>query len=98
MKYRMEWRGNFRPSGMFALYVNDERIGEFDSFRFNKSIISVTGERFISDNGINTKDFWLENINEYGDVRIRFEYLGSGGQTSNGLNIDYIKLIPVIQE
>ena len=98
MKYRMEWRGNFRPSGMFALYVNDERIGEFDSFRFNKSIISVTGERFISDNGINTKDFWLENINDYGDVRIRFEYLGSGGQTSNGLNIDYIKLIPVIQE
>jgi len=98
MRYRLEWRGSFRPSGLFAIYVNDEQIGEFDSFRFNKSVISVTGERFISDNGINSKDFWVENITEYGDVRIRFEYLGSGGQTSNGLNIDYINLIPVKNE
>jgi len=94
MKYRLEWRGNFRPSGLYAIYVNDEKIGEFDSFRFNRSIISVTGERFLSDNGYNTKDFRVENLTEYGDVRIRFEFIDSGDQSSNGLNIDFIKLIP----
>jgi len=94
MRYRLEWRGNFKPSGLYAIFVNDEKIGEFDSFYFSRSIISVTGDRFLSDNGFNIKDFWVDNLNDYGEVRIRFEFLDSGEQSSNGLNIDYIKLIP----
>jgi hypothetical protein len=46
--------------------------------------------------GFNRKDFWVENLTEFGDVTIRFEYLGPGSQENNGLNIDYVKLIPAI--
>jgi hypothetical protein len=96
MPYRLVWGSNSRPSGLFALYVNDEKIGEFDSFKFRSLILSVTDELFRPKDGFNRKDFWVDNITEFGDVRIRFEYLGTGQNETNGLSIDYIKLIPVI--
>ncbi|MCP4313045.1 MAG: hypothetical protein GY790_17435 [Bacteroidetes bacterium] len=98
LRYRLEWSSGYRPSGLFAVYVNDEKIGEFDSFKFKKSILSVTGELFRPKDNFNRKDFWVENITEYGDVRVRFEYLGPGEASNpHGLTIDYIKLIPEIQ-
>jgi len=96
MPYRLVWSSNSRPSGLFALYVNDEKIGEFDSYGFRSLILSVTGEPFRPKNGFNRKDFWVDNITEFGDVRVRFEYLGMGQNETNGLSIDYIELIPII--
>ena len=96
MRYRLVWSSNFRPSGLFAIHVNDINIGEFDSFNFRSTIQSVTGEYFRPKEGFNKKDFWVENLTEFGDVTIRFEYLGPGKEQNNGLNIDYVKLIPVI--
>jgi hypothetical protein len=96
MRYRLVWGSNSRPSGLFALYVNNEKIGEFDSYKFRSNILSLTGELFRPKDGFNRKDFWVDNITEFGDVRVRFEYLGTGENTTNGLSIDYIKLIPVI--
>ncbi len=98
MKYRLEWRANYRPSGLFAVYIDDEKLGEFDTYNLRSPVISVTGERFIPDNGFNTKDWWVENITEFGNVTVRFEYLGSGAASSNGFNIDYLTLVPVIEE
>ncbi|MDX9882115.1 MAG: fasciclin domain-containing protein [Prolixibacteraceae bacterium] len=95
-KYRLVWRANYRPSGLYAVYVNEQKIGQFDTYSLINSVVSVTGERFIpSANGFNRKDFWVENITEFGDVSIRFEYLGSGLSPGNGFNIDYVELVPV---
>jgi len=98
MKYRLEWRANYRPSGLYAVYINDTMLGEFDNYNLRQSVLSVTGERFVPDEGFNSKDWWVENITEFGNVSIRFEYLGKGSASSNGLNIDYVDLIPVTEE
>ena len=105
MRYRLEWRANSRPSGLYTIYVNDQvletqdKFGnvytEFDTYDLRESIVSVTGERFLSnEEGFNMKDYWVENITDYGDVKIRFEYKGPGENSTNGFNIDYVKLIP----
>ena len=60
MRYRFIWSANFRPSGLFAIYINNEKIGEFDSFKFRSTIQSVTGEYFRPNEGFNRKDFWVE--------------------------------------
>ena len=96
MRYRLIWSANSRPSGLFAIYVNDEYIGEFDSFKFRSTVQSVTGEYFRPNEGFNRKDFWVENLTKFGNVKIRFEYLGPGDQENNALNIDYVKLIPAL--
>jgi len=96
MRYRLIWGANSRPSGLFAIYVNDEYIGEFDSFKFRSTVQSVTEEYFRPNEGFNRKDFWIENLTEFGDVNIRFEYLGPGSQENNALNIDYVELIPAL--
>lgn len=95
-RYRLVWRANYRPSGIYAVYVNNTKIGQVDTYTFRSSVISVTGARFVATaNGFNMKDFWVENITQFGDVTIKFEYLGSGGSPTNGFNIDYVELIPV---
>jgi hypothetical protein len=94
MRYRLVWRGNSRPSGLYAIFINGEKIGEFNSFNFRSTILSVTGEYFIPFDGYNRKDFWVDHLTEFGDVSVKFVYLSSGGQNNNGLNIDYVKLIP----
>ena len=103
MRYRLEWRANSRPSGVFEVYVNDKiltwenKFGTqttFDTYDLRNSIISVTGERFLAEDGYNIRDYWIENLTDFGDVTIRFEYVGPGGSSNNGFNIDYIKLIP----
>lgn len=97
MKYRLEWRANYRPSGIFAVYIDDFKLGEFDTYSLRSSIISVTGQRFVPVEGFNKKDWWVENLEDFGDVKIRFEYLGPGSQSTNGFNIDYIALIPAVE-
>lgn len=113
LRYRFVWSSNNRPSGIFAIYVNDQLLEykdkfgrtftEFDSFLFgdSKGILSVTGEIFKPVGpGFNKKDYWVENLNEFGEVTIRFEYKGPGAGADLGipvgLSIDYVKLIPVV--
>lgn len=97
-KYRLVWRANYRPSGLFAVYVNGVKLGQYDTNNLRLTVISVTGERFSpSSSGFNRKDFWVNNISDYGDVNVKFEYLGSGGSATNGFNIDYVELIPVLE-
>ena len=98
MKYRLEWRASYRPSGVFSVFVNGTDLGSYDTYNLRQSVISVTGDRFSPDEGFNTKDWWVESITEFGDVSIRIEYKDSGFGSNNGLNIDYISLIPAIDE
>jgi len=94
MRYRLEWHANYRPSGYYAVYVNDQLVGEIDTYDLRRSVLSVTGERFLPTEGFNSVDWWVENVTGFGDVTVRFEYLNSGLSSTNGFNIDYVKLVP----
>jgi uncharacterized surface protein with fasciclin (FAS1) repeats len=94
-RYRLVWSANFRPSGVFEVYVNDELMGQIDLFNLRKTQVSVTGEFFVPVEGINKIDFWVENINTYGNVKIGLKYIDSGLGNFNGLSIDYISLVPM---
>jgi len=93
-RYRLVWRANYRPSGTYEVYVNDELMGDIDLFDMRSTRISVTGEYFVPEGGINKVDFWVDNIDEYGDVKIGLKYIDPGFQTFNGFSIDYISLVP----
>jgi hypothetical protein len=104
MKYRLAWRAGYRPSGNYVVSVNDQvltykdKFGrdmeEFDTYLLRSSVVSVTGERFLPVGNFNIRDYWVENITLFGDVKIKFEYKGTGSQQSNGFNLDYVVLIP----
>lgn len=94
-RHRLEWRANYRPSGVFKIFVNDEELAQYDSYNLRSPLLSVTGEiNRPTSSGFNSVDYWVENITEFGDVRVRFEYVESGASTVNGLFIDYLSLIP----
>ncbi len=97
MRYRLEWRGGSRPSGVYAVHVNELKVGEFDTDGFRSSVVSVTGERFIPVESFNIKDFWVDHLEVYGDVTVRFEYLGPGRRNPEGFVIDYVSLVPYIE-
>ncbi len=94
-RHRLEWGANYRPSGIYTIYINDDPIGEYDIFNLRSALLSVTGDIFSPNSaGFNRVDFWVENLTEYGDVRVKFEYKESGFSTNNGFNIDYVSLFP----
>jgi len=96
MEYRFVWRSSYRTSGKFAIYINDLKIKEYDTYNLSATtgVFSVAGGRFFPKDGLNMFDFWVNNITEFGDVRVKIEYISSGLSPENGLNIDYISLIP----
>ncbi len=106
MRYRLEWHTNYRPSGIYEVYVNDKlleykdkfgnTLTSFDNYDLRNSIVSVTGARLLPILGFNSRDYWVEHLTEYGDVKVRFKYIGPGGSTNNGFNIDFVKLIPAL--
>ena len=90
--YKFLWRANYRPSGNISVFFNDEEIGSFDNYYFR---FPIDGNKPTS-TGFNQKEWGNISIEEYGDLRIRFEYASPGAGTSNGINIDYVALFPDI--
>ena len=73
----------------------------FDSYEFSEDrIVSILDDGTYSNlfegqlKQYNTVDFMVENITEYTDVKITFEYVGpsKGVGANNGLVIDYLQL------
>lgn len=104
VRYRLEWRATSRPAGNFAVYANNVLLGYSDKFgnvitAFDIGTIkndqwSVTKKNIRAVNGYNIRDYYIDNLVEFGNINLRFEYLGSGSTSTNGFNLDYIKLIP----
>lgn len=99
MRYRFLWRGNSSLAGKYRIYINGEIIGEFDTWEFfQKKIWSVKdGIVYRKDDGdYNIKDFWVENLTEYGDVSVKIEFLEPSEfrPYDVGMIIDYVELIP----
>ena len=96
-KYLMVVRTHMYIGGIYNVYVNDELVAEIDYYDYvlNRELWrSVTGIRYRPEGNFNRWDCWVDNKNEYGDLTLRFEYLGPGNLNNNGLIIDYIDFIP----
>lgn len=105
-KYRLVVSTHMDYGGIYNIYVNDELVKTFDYHdyieytnpRTGITILpSVTGKRedsFINQGRWNKFDFWVENINKYKKLRMRFEYVGPSDVPNNGLFLDNIVFIP----
>jgi len=99
-EYLMVVRTHMDVGGVYDVYVNDVLVKDaFDYFEYKKQqgiIFSVTGDFYIPEGRYNKFDMYVDNIVDYGDVRIRFDYKGPGTSVpENGLVIDYVEFIPV---
>lgn len=97
--YRFIWGANYRPSGVYEVYANDVQILYFDTFSLRKTVFSYDGQYFYSPiNGNNQVDALIDNLTEFGNVKITIKYVGPGSPTLkplNGFNIDFVSLTPV---
>ncbi len=99
-KYVMVVSTHMDIGGIYDIYVNDELVKTFDYYQYIAGrgvIFSVTGERYIPRGRFNRFDMYVDNIEEYGSAKIRFEYKGPGFVASNGLVFDYIEFIPAAE-
>jgi hypothetical protein len=89
---------NMDIGGIYNVYVNDELVREeFDYYEYviRRGILpSVAGGFYKPVGRFNKFDFWVENQADYGEVRIRFEYVGAGDTQKQGLVLDHIDFIP----
>jgi hypothetical protein len=83
--------------GIYNIYVNDLLVKKFDYYAYitGRGIInSVTGVRYTPRGRFNRFDMYVDNIDEYGQAKIKFEYAGPSTVPTNGFVIDYIEFIP----
>lgn len=98
-RYVMVVRTHMDIGGIYDIYVNDELVKTFDYYdfiRFRGIMPSVTGGRYVPVGRFNSFDFYVDNIHEFSKAKIRFEYKGPGRASSNGLVLDYVEFIPVV--
>ena len=79
--------------------MNDELVRTFNygtDINSNQTINSViSGKRYMPQaGGWNRFDCWIDNLQEYGKARIRFEYRGPSTVSTNGIALDYIEFVP----
>jgi len=99
-KYIMAISTHMDIGGIYDIYVNDELVKTFDYYAYIQGrgvIFSVTGNRYLPRGRFNKFDMYVDNIEQYGSAKIRFEYKSPGFVASNGLVIDFIEFIPVIE-
>lgn len=99
-KYRCEVHTHMDIGGIYDIYINDVLVKTFDYYDFIRSkglIKSVAGNTFVPTGRYNRFDFYVDNITEFGKPNIRFEYKGPSLAPNNGLAIDVIKFLPVIE-
>lgn len=94
-RYLVVIRTHMDNGGIYDIYINDELVKTFDYYDFTRyrGVIPsvIPGVRYIADGRYNKFDFWIDNITEYGNAKIRFEYRGPGQVANNGFVFDYIQ-------
>jgi hypothetical protein len=97
-KYLLVVATHMDVGGIYEIYVNDKLAGSFDYSKYLSYygiITGATGIRYTPTKRYNKFDVLVQNVNQYGPAKIRFEYKGPGSCASNGLVIDYIDYVPV---
>lgn len=84
--------------GIYNIYINEVLMRTFDYNEYaiwRQALPSKAGGRYVTDSkGFSKFDFWVENISQFGDVTVRFEYLGPGKSSDVRLMLDNIRLVP----
>jgi uncharacterized surface protein with fasciclin (FAS1) repeats len=96
-RYYMVVSTHMDIGGIYEIYVNDVLVKTFDYYTYvtGRGIItSVTGTRYLPRGRFNKFDMWVDNIEQYGRAKVRFEYKAPGNVVSNGLVIDCVEFIP----
>jgi len=99
-KYLMVVRTHMEVGGIFDIYVNDELVMTMDYYTYvrNRQVWwSVYEGVYRPEGAYNRFDCWIQNEAPYGQAKIRFDYVGPGQLSNNGLVIDYIDFIPFDQ-
>ncbi|MFW5877469.1 MAG: fasciclin domain-containing protein, partial [bacterium] len=79
LNYQFIWRGTYRIGAKYAIYANGKKIREFDLYNLNRTVYPEVGIiPFYPDGGYNQFDALIDNIDEFGDVTIRIEYIEPG--------------------
>lgn len=101
-KYLMVVGTNINIGGIWDIYVNDEHVRRFNrehTINWNEFqagfIWSVTQRtRYFPTATYNRFDAFVDNRADYGETRIRFEWVGPGTVLHKGLAIDNLFFIP----
>ena len=96
-RYLMIVRTHMYVGGIYDIYVNDEYAKTVDYYDYvrNREIWWSDYQGLYKPKGAyNSFDLWIENKLGYGETKIRFDYMGPGGVSTNGLVIDYIDFVP----
>ncbi|MCF8359763.1 MAG: fasciclin domain-containing protein [Prolixibacteraceae bacterium] len=97
-RYLMLIRTHMDYGGIYDIYVNDELLYTIDYYRFTqlRGVVpsAVDGIRHQKVGRFIKFDFWVDNITEYGKVRVRFEYKGPTNIKGSALFLDYFVLVP----
>jgi uncharacterized surface protein with fasciclin (FAS1) repeats len=84
--------------GIYDIYVNDKLAKTFDYYTYilNRGVMPsvIPGVRYTARGRFNRFDMYVENIDVYGNAKVKFDYKGPGLVASNGLVIDYIEFKP----
>lgn len=98
-KYLMVVNTHMDHGGLYDVFVNETKVKTFDYYdflRFGGIVYSVTGARYVPVGRFNKFDMYVDNPSGYARLNIRFEYKGPSFVLNNGLVIDYIDFIPVM--
>ncbi|MFW5656228.1 MAG: fasciclin domain-containing protein [Bacteroidota bacterium] len=96
--YRMLVRTHMNIGGIYNIYVNDVLTHTFDYYDYIRNggyLPSVTGRRFRPENGFSYFDFYMTSTTDYGQTRIKFEYVEPGQVLSQGFVVDYFEFFPM---
>jgi len=98
-RYLMIVKTHMDYGGIYNIYVNDILVNTFDYYDYVKNwggiINSVTGDYCIPEGRFNKFDMYVDNITEFGRAKVKFEYIGPGNVSTQGLVIDYVEFLPV---
>ena len=97
--YHMVVRTHMLVGGIYDIYVNDVLVIEdFDYYIYTSTpggfYWNCLGTRYLPTGNFNRFDACGVEVEDFGRVKVRFEYKGPGQVAGNGLVIDYIEFTP----
>ncbi|MBN1927827.1 MAG: fasciclin domain-containing protein [Prolixibacteraceae bacterium] len=96
-RYLMLIRTHMDYGGIYDIYVNDKLLKTIDYYEFTRlrGVVpsAVDGVSHVKVGRFIKFDFWVDNITEYGKVRVRFDYRGPANIRGSALFLDYFELV-----
>jgi hypothetical protein len=84
--------------GIYDIYVNNQLVRTFNygteisAYKVVNSVIP--GKKYYPKYEWTKFDFWVNDLEVYGNAKIKLVYRGPGTSLRNGIGLDYIDFIP----